>query len=302
MEIGQHTTAAPRFYLGVDGGGTGCRARLTDLEGRVMGQGTAGPANLGLGIQPAIESLLQATLQALAQADLNERSLAHTRAGLGMAAANVPTHRSALEQAGLPFHSFVACSDAQAACLGAHGGADGGVLILGTGSQGVVLKDGVFETVGGWGFAISDFGSGAILGRTAVRRAFLANEGVEPASPLTRDILARFDADPKAMFEWSSRATPRDWGTFARVVFEHAHSGDAVAVDLVRASAAAVDRTLDRMLQLGATRIALMGGVAAPTRPYIAKRFDAVLVEPRGDAMDGALLLARSDGSPALAR
>jgi glucosamine kinase len=43
---------------------------------------------------------------------------------------------------------------------------------------------------------------------------------------------------------------------------------------------------------LGATRIALMGGMAAPYRPHLSARFDALLVAPAGDALDGALALA----------
>jgi glucosamine kinase len=285
--------ARPRYFLGVDGGGTGCRARLTDAKGRVLGQGAAGPANLALGLPAAVDAILKATHHALAEAGLNDGVLAQTRAGLGMAAANVPAHRNALESdTTLPFQSFVVCSDAEAACLGAHGGEDGGVLILGTGSQGVVLSGGRFTTVGGWGFAISDSGSGAMLGRAAVRRALLAQEGVEPESALTQDIMGHFDGDVTLMLDWSTRARPRDWAAFARVVFRYADEGDEVALSLVRASAAAVDRMLERMAQLGASKVSLMGGVAAPTRPYIAPELQSMIVEPREDAMGGALLLA----------
>lgn len=35
-----------------------------------------------------------------------------------------------------------------------------------------------------------------------------------------------------------------------------------------------------------------MGGLARPYRPHLPARFDAVLVEPAGDALDGALVLA----------
>ncbi|MFD1331301.1 N-acetylglucosamine kinase, partial [Methylopila musalis] len=32
------------LFLGVDGGGTRCRARLADAGGRVLGEGLSGPA------------------------------------------------------------------------------------------------------------------------------------------------------------------------------------------------------------------------------------------------------------------
>ena len=286
-----------KYRLGIDGGGTGCRARLVDAQGRVLGEGTGGPANLALGIDTAVASIMEATHSALAAAGLDERVLAATSAGLGLAAANVPKHLEAFHRAQLPFGDVAVRSDAETACLGAHGGHDGGILILGTGSQGVVYRDGTFATVAGWGFALSDSGSGAILGRAAVRRALLAYEAVEPASPFTVAVMERFGNDRATMLDWASNARPREWAEFAPVVFAHADRGDEVALELVHSSASAVERMLDRLMALGAKRIALMGGVAQPTKRYLPDRITSALVEPLGDALDGALLLSASSGS-----
>lgn len=283
-----------RYRLGIDGGGTGCRSRLTDLHGHALGEGEGGPANLALGLDAALASILQATRDALARAGLDDTALAHTAAGFGLAAANVPRLRDAFERLPLPFASATVRSDAEAACLGAHGGGDGGILILGTGSQGVVHAQGRFATLGGWGFALSDTGSGAALGRAAVRRALLAHEDIEPPSPLTMALMARLGNDPASMVDWAAGARPRDWAEFARDVFDHAARHDPVAIELVRQSARDVDRLIDRLRDMGATRISLMGGVAQPTRPYLSTRHDGVLALPQGDALAGALLLAAS--------
>ena len=41
-------TAQPDLlFVGVDGGGTGCRARIEDVERRLLGTGIAGPAARG---------------------------------------------------------------------------------------------------------------------------------------------------------------------------------------------------------------------------------------------------------------
>ena len=42
------------LFVGVDGGGTGCRARIEDAEGRLLGTGIAGPAALRIGIDRAL--------------------------------------------------------------------------------------------------------------------------------------------------------------------------------------------------------------------------------------------------------
>ena len=283
--------ANAEYRLGIDGGGSGCRARLTDARGRVLGEGQSGPANLALGVDVALESILKATLRAYRQAGLDERALGSTDAGMGLAAANVPKHREAFERTTLPFRSVQVRSDAEIACLGAHKGRDGAILILGTGSQGVLHREGQFTTVGGWGFALSDSGSGAILGRASVRRALLAQQGIEAASPFTDTIMQQFKNDPSLMLDWSTSAKPGDWATFAKDAFEYANNGDCVALELVRRNADTVSRMLDRLVDMGAGRICLMGGVAEPTLPYLPARFYMILAKPEGDALDGALLL-----------
>lgn len=291
-----------QYFLGIDGGGTCCRARLADDNGTVIGQGVAGPANLTLGLPTVLKSLMEATRLAYAAAGVDGRAMALTHAGLGMAAANVPRHRQALENNPLPFASVAVRSDAETACLGAHAGADGGVLILGTGSQGVVFVNGTFHTVAGWGFALSDDGSGAILGRAAVRRTFLAHDGIEPATALTAAIMQSFNSDLSVMLDWAATATPRDWAAFARMVFQYAGEEDVIALELVRESAHRTQRMLDRMRSLGARRVSLMGGLALPIRPYLAPQPDAGLVSPQGDALDGAMWLARQSASLQAAR
>jgi hypothetical protein len=46
------------LFLGVDGGGTRCRARLEDHVGKRLGEGLAGPANLRLGQQASLDAVL----------------------------------------------------------------------------------------------------------------------------------------------------------------------------------------------------------------------------------------------------
>src|SRR5947209_30448 len=44
VEMGNHSTDCAQYYIGVDGGGTTCRARIENAEGHLLGQGIAGPA------------------------------------------------------------------------------------------------------------------------------------------------------------------------------------------------------------------------------------------------------------------
>src|SRR3546814_4616242 len=56
-------------------------------------------------------------------------------------------------------------------------GGDGAILILGTGSVGLIKRGEDSLSIGGYGFPISDEGSGAALGLSAIRHALRTLDG-----------------------------------------------------------------------------------------------------------------------------
>ena len=75
---------------------------------------------------------------------------------LAMAGASEPINLAAARDYEHPFLHAVFTTDAHAACIGAHGARDGGIIIVGTGSAGLALLGGTVHRVGGWGFPVSD--------------------------------------------------------------------------------------------------------------------------------------------------
>ena len=73
-----------------------------------------------------------------------------------------------------PFASLTLNTDAYGACLGAHNGQDGAIMIAGTGSCGILIKDGEQHIVGGREFPISDQGGGAVTGLRLIQHVLLA--------------------------------------------------------------------------------------------------------------------------------
>jgi glucosamine kinase len=193
----------------------------------------------------------------------------------------------------LSFFDVSVTSDARAACIGAHTGRDGGIIIAGTGSIGWAILGGRDHRVGGWGFPISDEGSGAWLGCETVRRTLWAHDGLIAWTPLLRAVFARFDGDPRAIVRWMTKARPRDFGSIAPMLVEHALQGDSVAVELMQRAGKYIDHLGARLLELRANKLSLLGGLAAHIRPWLSDRTTGALVEPAGDALSGALLLAR---------
>lgn len=282
------------LLLGIDGGGTHCRARLTTFAGQILGEAVTGPANLRLGLGTSFSSVFEAVGQCLDRSKLPQATLGRTVACLALAGASEPRHLAAAQGQKHPFHKTVVTTDAHAACIGAHGERDGGIIVAGTGTVGWSIVDGQTYRVGGWGLPLSDEGSGAWLGAEALRRVLWAWDGRIPWTPLLRSLFANFDNDPHAIVDWSAAASPRDFGSLTQAVVDHATRGDAVATELMQLAAAHIDTLAARLVASGATRLVLVGGFGPSLKPWLAANTLSHLVEPEGDALDGALRLARS--------
>src|SRR4029079_6838524 len=120
-----------------------------------------------------------------------------------------------------------------------------------------------------YGFPISDEGSGADVGLHAIRLALRAYDERLVNSSLTRDVMMRFHNDPFEAVAWMDAATATDYATFAPLVMRHADAGDPVARRIVRDAAEQIDELVRRLAECGATRIALLGGLASSTRPWL---------------------------------
>jgi len=281
------------LFVGVDGGGTGCRARVEDAKGCLLGTGIAGPAALRIGVDRALAEVEKACRVALEEAGLGSDALNSVHAAVGLAGVG---RKGVLEQLVLrphPFRSVVYAHDATIACIGAHGARDGGIVIVGTGSVGFAVVGGREVRVGGYGFPISDEGSGADLGLHAIRLALRAYDKRAVETSLTHDVMMRFHNDPFEAVAWMDHATATDYAIFAPLVMRHADAGDPVARRIIRDAAEQIDELVRRLSDCGASRVALLGGLASSMQPWLAPDVQRRLVPVEGDAVDGALHLAR---------
>lgn len=280
------------LMLGIDGGGTHCRGRLTDAQGQLLAEARGGPANVWSQFEAAIDAIDQVIDALFTQAALPVAAREQTVLVMGLAGANVASVKARLESWQPVCQARYLFTDVEIACAGAHNGAPGAVFITGTGSQGAAWDGERFTRLGGWGFALSDAGSGAVLGQRALRLALLAHEGIVPASALTQRIMARYDNSPEQMLIWSHQATPADWGQGVPDVFAAAQEGDMHGVALIKQTAAEITQMVQPLLARSHGKLALMGGLAVPIQPWLPADIAALLVPPQGDALSGALRLA----------
>ena len=281
------------FFVGIDGGATSCRARIRDMDGSLLGEGESGPANIHSNFRLAMESIRLACEAALRSAAIDEQSLQHSHAGLGLAGAGIKNACDHLLSQKMPFASTVLETDAYVAWLGAHQGGDGAIVILGTGSCGLAFIKGRRIGVAGWGAEVSDEAGGQRMGREALRRTLWTFDGRAEKTALSAAIFDRFGGDPAKIVRFASRATPALYAEFAPLVLQYASLCDSLAVTLVQETAEAATVIIDRLADAGAPAISLVGGLAKPLLPWLPPRIRGLVTEPQSDALDGSILMAR---------
>lgn len=299
--------ASVRFLVGVDGGGTGTRVRLSDVQGKLLGQGRAGPSALGQGVPQAWHHVQLAVQEAAGAAGLERLQLEETAIGLGLSGAGVVAQAQAFiaQQPGYAHLELV--NDGTSSVIGAHAGRPGGVIAAGTGTVGEALRqDGSLVCVSGWGWVGGDEGSGAWLGIHAMRLAQKAMDGRVPAGPLARAVWqavgAKDGGDRDAVSAWVAQAGQHAYAQLAPLVFDHAnladqdvrHEHDPAAQQLVAQAVAELEELAFALDPSGQLPLALAGSVAQRLGATFSGNIRARCVAPQGDSADGALRLVRS--------
>jgi len=280
------------YILGIDGGGTSCRAAVARPDGTVLGCGKSGAANILTDPNNAIISITEAAKAAYRDAGLDEASVNDASAFLGLAGTNVGDLTRYVHDR-LPFRHTDIDSDGLIALQGAIGDEDGAVAILGTGSIYMGRKNGTVRYIGGWGFTVGDLGGGARLGHALLQEALLAHDGVHARSAVTDAVLEEFKHDPRGIVEFARLSKPGDFGRFAPRLFDHARQGDPQAIAIAKAGAATVNESLDAIMALaGAPRLCLLGGLAPLYPDWLSERHRSILIEAQADALTGAVALA----------
>ncbi|AQQ41092.1 MULTISPECIES: BadF/BadG/BcrA/BcrD ATPase family protein [Burkholderia] len=282
--------AALLFAIGIDGGGTGTRAVLADRDGRELAQGRGGPSGLGLGIERAWASIGAACADAFTQAGL-AFDWSQCALGCGLAGVNNAAWLAAF-RAQAPLGALAIESDAYTTVVGAHGGAPGLIVALGTGSIAAALDAaGACRIAGGFGFPSGDEASGAWLGVRALAYAQQALDGRVPRDAFATALLAETGArDRDALVQWSCDANQTIYARLAPIVF--AHRTHPVARALIAQAGDEIGKMIDALDPQHALPVALCGGLADALAPAVPARHAARLCAPLDDSAHGALRLA----------
>ncbi|MEP2029836.1 MAG: BadF/BadG/BcrA/BcrD ATPase family protein [Paracoccaceae bacterium] len=279
------------FLIGVDGGGTGCRAALARGNGQILAQVEGGRANVATDFDLAVKNVAEVIANVAGKGGIGQSNSKAVSIHVGLAGVISKAVSRKVAEA-LPYALITVTDDRVVAVKGALGDDDGYFMSVGTGTIVASKKAGELHNVSGWGFAVSDQASGAWLGRRLLEKTLLCYDRIQPHTELTLATLARFEGDPNELVAFSLGAKPGDFGAFAPDVMHAAKAGDQIGLELTNEGADYLQSALRALSFDKGDRLCVSGGVGKHYLPYLNAKFKENVIDPDGPPIEGALRLA----------
>jgi N-acetylglucosamine kinase-like BadF-type ATPase len=254
------------FFLGIDGGGTKTRCLVGD-EKLQLGAGTSSSSKVQrVGEACARDALAGAVNEACVQAGISPRQIARSCAGItGAARPEIAGVMRDLMSSVVGGHVEIV-GDIEIAFEDAFGSGPGVMVIAGTGSIAFGRNaKGETARAGGWGYPVSDDGSGQWIGAEAVRAALHTRDSGH-SSELLSDLMAKLNANNFEDFIVHLNANPPvDFATLFPTVLAASDKENAVAAEILRRAgrelAAMSGTVIDRLFREHSVAVATHGGV-----------------------------------------
>lgn len=256
-------------YLGLDCGGSSCRALALDESGEVLFRGQSGPANVAT-VPP---TRLLPTIQAATDGCASPEVVCGCFAGLLTQIDNERAVKMLTEA--FPNSTVIAYPDYAAALRAGQGEIDV-CIVAGTGSVICSRSDGNLVKSGGRGYILGDYGSGFQFGRAALKHFLQAGpDGVTPYLSMgVQELFGTLDS-ASIISHLYRRGSPaataaRLLGSFAK----DAASGEVYAMDVIREqenllALQIVDHVRRYHPEKEQVRLGLVGGVWKSSRLFV---------------------------------
>jgi N-acetylglucosamine kinase-like BadF-type ATPase len=161
----------PKFYVGVDSGGTKCEILLVDTEKKPIIKKSFKAFHYSVFDADIVAARISEYIFQLLK--LKELDLKDCEGiCIGLAGAREARDRAKIRSSfakELKFRKITVETDTMTGIYGAFEGEDGIILISGTGSVLYAMHDGVMSRIGGWGRIIGDPGSGYWIGQKGLQ-------------------------------------------------------------------------------------------------------------------------------------
>lgn len=255
------------YFLGIDGGGSKTTCLLGD-EHAVLAQATGAGSNpIRVGEERSRQALHGVVSEACAAARIQPSQIARTCIGLAGAARPQIEKQVRSVLAEVVGGELEVAGDMVVALEAGFRGGPGLIVIAGTGSIAYGRNQrGETARAGGWGFAISDEGSGHWIGRAAAAGAMRAHDLGENSVLISSIMNAWHLGARDDVVRAANAVPPPDFAELFPLVLAAAAGGDSRASEILTQAAtelAQLARIVAERLWRGqqSFRVAMSGGV-----------------------------------------
>lgn len=280
-----------KYLIGVDGGGSGTRVIIADTHQKILATAEGAPSALGQGIEKAWKAIMNTIALAFSNGKITVPMLSECAIGLGLSGANNIVWKNEFYLRNPGFKKIIIDTDGFTTLLGAHNGASGVIVAVGTGSVGMVLdKTGKRKDVSGWGFPSGDEASGAWLGLRAASITQKTFDGRRNPSTLSEAVQNFCGKNPEKFLAWLGEAKQNAFATLAPLVFQCAGS-DPDALKLLNKAGIEIAIMVETLDPKGELPLSICGRLGIELIPYLPAEIKKRTQPAKGDSTVGALYL-----------
>lgn len=297
-----------QWIIGIDGGGTKCKASLYNLAGNKMGESIAGPANVFADFEQAIESIVMSSKDVLEAYNVSHQQkimLNDCILSAGCAGAGIEAAYKRFMSWEHPFKNIHLSTDIHFSCIAANLNQACALIVVGTGSciafydkqqtnKSVINSDNTapleVKQIGGHGFLLGDNASGAWLGKKALAWFLQAIEGKVNDSALFEALQAKLGSDVSALIEQYGRANGSAFGQLVPVLVMVKEESDNVQA-WVQEGADYLAGVIEEHINEDQP-IFIDGGMASLYQPILSELLASEIFAPKQEPTHGAYLYA----------
>ena len=252
-----------KYIIGVDSGGTSTKAAAYDLEGQLLKETKTGFGNLLNNADEALYNIRKAITDIFD--DLGESNC--QMVVLGVAGVDSGGFREILRENLNQFQSeIVLLNDAWLAHYALLNGANGALVISGTGSIVIGRNEEVEARVGGYGNLLGDEGSGYDIARMMIKSTLDAYDEGREFSELEGKVLSFGDFDTVTDIVKFVYSSSKDkMAEFSMVAVEMAKEGNAEAIRIFEVAGCDLGKQVNLLLAKlkldDAPKVAVTGSV-----------------------------------------
>jgi glucosamine kinase len=294
------------YFVGIDAGGTYCRASLYDDKGGLIGAGKAGSANVFNDFSLAMQQIEQAILLAISDSMIHIDTK-NIIVGAGCAGGQTAHAKEQLLQWQHPYKHFYMTSDLHASCLAANKGGQCVVIITGTGSSIAHYQAAAVTQYGGHGFVHGDDASGAWLGLCAVKLLLKSYDHVvrddEFCSAISQALGLDYQASVSdktqhidSILTYFKLKRASDYALLAPVIVDLYKSNNKTARALLDKGRDYLVSILQANKLSSSIPIFMTGGLARTYQPLLEQKLNQEVSIMQGSAQEGAMLYAKLQG------